>query len=120
MKIKLDENLSMDHAEIFKSFGHDVKSVHEQGISGCSDEKLWQVVSEEKMFFVTLDIDFSDIRKFQLGSHSGILLIRTDMPGRINVSLILKRVLSEINLETLKGCLAVADETKTRVRSKRL
>ncbi|MFH1825252.1 MAG: DUF5615 family PIN-like protein [Candidatus Firestonebacteria bacterium] len=119
MKVKLDENLSREHISLFESFGYQAKSVYEQGISGCSDEKLWQVVTEEEMFFVTLDTDFADIRRFEIGSHAGILLVHTDRPGMKNVSSVLKRVLNEIDLRSLKGCLIVADESKTRIRSKR-
>ena len=120
MKVKLDENLSQEHVLIFEWMGHETKRVYEQGISGCSDKRLWQVVTKEKMLLVTLDLGFSDVRKFELGSHSGILLIRTDRPGGKNVGFILKRVLSEIVLETLRGCLVVADENKTRIRSKKI
>jgi predicted nuclease of predicted toxin-antitoxin system len=53
-------------------------------------------------FFVTLDTDFSDVRKFTPGSHPGILLVRTTHASVSAVSLILRRVL---------------DEARTRVRS---
>ena len=50
------------------------------------------------------------------GTHPGILLLRPRRKGRNAVSNVLRRVLMERRLETLAGCLAVADESRTRVR----
>jgi hypothetical protein len=56
------------------------------------------------------------VRRHAPGTHPGILLLRARKKGRGSVLRILKRVLTERSLKTLEGCLAVADETRTRVR----
>jgi hypothetical protein len=77
-------------------------------------------VSAEGRFLVTLDHDFSDIRRYGEAPHSGVLLLRTSHPSSALVSMILSRVLgAEGGIETLAGCLAVADESRTRVRRPR-
>jgi hypothetical protein len=40
MKYKLDENFGTRRQQIFKDFGHEVKTVREQEMQGCSDEDL--------------------------------------------------------------------------------
>ena len=71
--------------------------------------------------WIAFDHDFSDVRKHAPGSHAGILLIRTSHPSANLVSDILLRVLDETDgLNRVAGCLAVADETRTRIRGGRV
>lgn len=116
MLIKLDENLSRSHAEFLATIGHVADRVHDQGLSGASDDVVWSRVMAEGRFFITLDLDFSDVRRFPVGSHPGILLLRPILRGVLGVQRILDRVVSEQPLENLCGCLAVADHHHTRVR----
>lgn len=67
-------------------------------------------------FFITLDLDFSDVRRFPLGTHSGILLLRPRSKSRQAVLDVLERVLREYSLATFQCCLVLADETQTRIR----
>lgn len=115
-RIKLDENLGRTHQRFLQSLGYDVDLVIDQGLSGASDEAVWQHVREENRLFITLDLDFSDIRRYQPGSHPGVLLLRPETRGRQSVLRVLQRVCEEFPLQSLYGCVAVADATKTRVR----
>lgn len=114
--VKLDENLSRKHVEFLREHGYEADRIHDQGLSGASDELVWQRVSSEGRYLITLDLDFSDVRRFVPGSHPGILLVRARDNSRGAVLEILVRVLSEQPLEALRGCLAVADANLTRVR----
>ena len=118
MNIKLDENLSISHVTLLKNIGHNAERVYDEGMSGWSDSKIWEAICKENKFFITLDLDFSDIRKFKPGTHPGILLIRSDNKGIKPVKKILHKVISEASLENFKGCLVVADKNKTRIRKK--
>ncbi len=117
MKVKIDENLGTAHKLLLQEAGHDVEDVYDEKVAGASDEELWRLVCREGRFLVTLDVDFSDVRLYPPASHPGILLIRTGHPSMSSVASILQRVLGDPGgLERLSGCLAVADETRTRVR----
>lgn len=115
-RVKLDENLARSHVEMLRARGYDADRVHDEGLSGSPDHDLWREVVREDRFFVTLDLDFSDVRRFEPGSHPGLLLLRPDRKGRAAVATVLRRVLDEGRLEDLRGCLAVADPERTRVR----
>ena len=65
--------------------GYDTDRVTDEGLSGATDEQVWQEVLKEKRFFITLDLDFSDIRQFPPGSHPGIFLLRPNSRGRLAV-----------------------------------
>ena len=116
MRIKLDENLGRPHVELLKRHGYDADRVFDEGLSGVVDSQLWVNVRRERRFLITLDLGFADVRRYAPGTHPGILLLRPRRKGRSAVSLVLRRVLAERRLETLEGCLAVADEGRTRVR----
>jgi predicted nuclease of predicted toxin-antitoxin system len=98
------------------TMGHSADRVHDQGLSGATDEVVWSRVITEGRFFITLDLDFSDVRRFPVGSHPGILLLRPVVRGVNGVQRILDRVVKEQPLESLRGCLAVADDHHTRIR----
>jgi predicted nuclease of predicted toxin-antitoxin system len=116
MLLKLDKNLGRSHVELLRSAGHDEDRVHDEGVSGWADSAVWKRVCDDGRFFITLDLDIADIRGYKPGSHAGILLLRTHSRSSAAVLQILERVLKERRLESLAGCLAVADESFTRVR----
>lgn len=114
--VKLDENLGRSHVALLRQRGYEADRLHDEGLSGAKDDVVWQRVSTEGRFFLTLDLDFADVRRFAPGAHPGILLLRPRARGRQAVLDVLSRVLRDHPLQTLAGCLAVADETHTRVR----
>lgn len=85
-------------------------------MGGASDPEVWQAVQEEGRFLITMDLDFSDVRRYPPGSHAGILLLRPHRDGRRAIIALMNSVLHRENLGSLAGCLAVADEFHTRVR----
>lgn len=114
--VKLDENLGQTHAELFRQAGYSTDRVTDQGLSGAVDPAVWQRVVAEGRFFVTLDLDFSDVRQFPPGSHPGLLLVRSRSNSRDAVAEILRRLLQDFPLDTLQGCFVVADPNHTRIR----
>jgi predicted nuclease of predicted toxin-antitoxin system len=116
LQVKLDENLGRAHVHLVQEAGYAADRVYDQGLSGTADDLLWQHLCDEDRFFVTLDLDFSDIRRFPPGTHPGILLLRPANRGRRAVAEILARVLQEHSLASLRGCLTVASEMHTRIR----
>ena len=96
--------------------GYNADTVGDEGLSGAEDDIVWQQACDRQRFFITLDLDFSDVRRFPPGTHPGILLLRPRSGSRQAVLEVLSRVVSEHQLESLQGCLAVADEIQTRIR----
>ena len=82
MKIKLDENIPASLREQITVFGHDVDTVISEGIAGHDDADVWHHATDANRFWVTQDLDFSDIRRFTPGHHPGILLVRLRDPSR--------------------------------------
>jgi predicted nuclease of predicted toxin-antitoxin system len=116
VKVKPDENLGRPHITLLKDHGYVADRLFDEGLSGIEDSEVWRHIKREQRFLITLDLGFSDVRRHKPGTHPGVLLLRPRSKGRESVLRVLKRVLAELNLGTLEGCLAVADESRTRVR----
>ena len=114
--VKLDENLSLAHVDLLRHAGYDADRVDQQGLSGATDEQVWGRVCADNRFFITLDLDFSDVRRYPPGTHPGILLIRARSRSASAVTNVLARVAMERSLEDLSACLAVANLSFTRIR----
>lgn len=116
MKIKLDENLPELLVEIFAQHGHQAVTVQKEGLAGSSDETLYEIVKSEGRLFVTLDLDFSDIRSYPPNTHPGIIVIRSRSKGRNALMRIIKSLLGKIQLETLAGALTIVSDSRVRIR----
>lgn len=116
MKIKLDENLPFQLVSILAKLGHDVHTPQDEGLSGAEDARIWEHAQAEKRFLITQDLDFSDIRHFEPGTHAGILLVRLQEPSRQALIDRVEALFRHENVERWAKCFVVATERKVRVR----
>lgn len=116
MKIKLDENLPKRLVEALARFGHDVDTVQMEGLIGARDDHVWQAAMDANRFFITQDLDFSDMRRFAPGTHPGLLLVRLHEPGAIALAEKLTAVFANEPVEKWLGCFVVLTDHKVRVK----
>ncbi len=116
MKIKIDENIPTRLVGILTQQGHDIHSVHQEGLSGRSDEDVWHSVQRESRFLITQDLDFSDVRRFAPGAHHGILLVRLRAPGSHALADRIQCLFETEDVESWEGFFVVATEHKLRIR----
>ena len=116
MKIKLDENLPLRLASLLEELGHDVHTVRDERLTGYADAEIWEAAQKESRFLITQDLDFSDLRKFAPGSHSGILLARLHSPSRRKLIERITELFQKEDVEQWAGRFVVATERKIRVR----
>lgn len=114
MKIKLDENLPTSVARMLQIHGHDVHTVPDEQLCGVPDHRLWQVVQLEERFLITQDLDFSDVRQFEPGTHAGLLLVRLRDPSARQLSAALSAIVDL--LSDWERCFVVLTDTKIRVK----
>ena len=117
MKIKLDENIPASISEVLTDLGHDVDTVPREGLAGADDDRVWDAVLQGQRFFVTQDLDFSDVRKFAPGTHPGLLILRFRNPGNRSMADRLIAIFSSENVGSWGRCFVVATEHKIRIRS---
>ena len=116
MKLKLDENLPAQLADSLRSQGHDVDTVLDENLQGHADPEIWQAAQTERRFLITQDLDFSDVRRYQPGTHAGLLLVRLQEPGRLALTRKVASLFAHEDVETWQRCFVVVSDHKLRIR----
>jgi predicted nuclease of predicted toxin-antitoxin system len=116
MRIKLDENLPCCLVETLTQLGHDVDTVPQEGLQGFVDADVWAAAQAAERFFITQDLDFSDMRRFAPGTHHGVLLVRLAHPSRQALAAYIGALFTQEAVAQWSRCFVVATETKIRVR----
>ena len=119
MKIKLDENLPVRLSQALSQLGHDVDTAMEEGLIGKDDSVIWEAAQEHQRLLITQDLDFSDLRQYQPGSHAGIVLVRLRDPSGAALFERVTRIFEEGRPEEWCGAFIVATDHKLRIRSPR-
>jgi predicted nuclease of predicted toxin-antitoxin system len=76
VRVKVDENLPASVASLLRERGFEADTVIEEGLAGAIDDDLLAAAREGDRMIVTLDRGFGDIRRYPLGSHPGIVVLR--------------------------------------------
>jgi predicted nuclease of predicted toxin-antitoxin system len=121
MKFKLDENFGTRTQQLFRSAGHDIQTIRDQGMQECSDNYLHEVCCAEKRCLVTLDLDFSDVTRFPPDHGSGIIVIR--VPHNPSITLLeqlVRQFLNTLTKTTLKKELWIVEVGRIRVHQSEL
>ena len=116
MRFKIDENLPLELAEELWAAGHEAATADGQRLVGASDRHLSEVCKAESRAFVTLDLDFADIRTYPPGEHPGIIVLRLLRQDKIHVGDVFRRMLNAVGHEPLEGRLWIVEEERIRIR----
>ena len=113
MRFKLDENVTVEAADVLRRFGHDVDTVVAEGFQGAHDQTIREAASHAARMVVTFDVGFAGARE---GGGSGVLLLRLADQQPANVVLVLTQLATSHDLDSFAGCVVVVSERLVRVR----
>jgi predicted nuclease of predicted toxin-antitoxin system len=116
MNIKLDENLPTVLAATLTALGHHVDTVPQEQLTGQADPLVWDAAQNAQRFLITQDLDFSDVRRFQPGTHHGLMLVRLQTPSRRRLAERIESVFRTENAVDWERCFVVVTDHKVRVR----
>jgi predicted nuclease of predicted toxin-antitoxin system len=117
VRIKLDENIGGPCAELLRNLGHDVGTVHDQKLSGCPDERLFEICVAEARTLVTLDRDFGHVPRFPPQRSAGIVILELSGPGSRQALLErLRDFLAIAATRAVSGELWIVEPGRVRVR----
>ncbi len=119
MRVKVDEDLPTAIAQLLRATWHDAVGVLEQGMGGWKDAEVWKAVQSEARFLVTADKGFGDIRIYPPGTHSGVLILRSDEDGIRPMVELIQQTLDSYTLDVLTGTITVVTPRGIRVRRPR-
>ncbi len=115
MRFKLDENLDPRLGSAFEAAGHDVDTVLAEGLSGATDDAVFEACQDAGRALVTLDLDFSNPLRFPPDATEGIIVIRPPRPILTAVRATLLSVLPQLGGLPLKGRLWIVEPGRIRV-----
>jgi predicted nuclease of predicted toxin-antitoxin system len=115
-RLKVDENLPDEIAELLNGHGHDAVTVSDQGWEGLADGELWRRIQAEGRWLVTADKEFADLRRFPPGTHAGVILLRLARETRRDYSRIAEVALAKVELDEVAGAVIVVTNRGVRVR----
>ena len=112
MNIKLDENVHGDAKDALAGWGHDVATVHDEGLAGHPDIDHAGAVRSERRCLVTFDLDFGDTRRYPPREYAGIVVLRLRVPtSKTQARRLVSFFASNPDLE---GRLWIVDEIRAR------
>ena len=120
MRVKLDENLGEISKGVLTTAGHSVCTVAEQGLSGTSDDNLYEACRVEGRVLVTLDRDFDEVLRFPPGNTPGIVIL--NCRGRVSPAFIRARIEDLValrKLEPVDGRLWIVEAGRVRIHERR-
>ena len=116
VRVKVDEDLPTDIADMLRAAGYDAETVHAQGHSGLPDDQLWPQVQQEQRMLLTADKGFANAQVYPPGSHAGVVLFRLSRESRAGYVRLAQVLLARVKLEDIAGAIVVVSPDAIRVR----
>jgi predicted nuclease of predicted toxin-antitoxin system len=114
-RFKLDENLPRDAVALFTAAGHDVDTVLDEQLGGQPDREVIEAARAERRIFVTLDVDFADIREYPPAEFPGIWVLRSRSQAAGNVLSLLRGAIAVLHSESPANRLWIIEPRRVRV-----
>ena len=107
MKIFANENLFEPIIDYLRSLGNDVLSIRDCGLSGISDDEVYEKACKENRVIITMDKDFTRIFRFPPERCGGIVVAKLYKRPVDETLTIFRKYYQSIKAEDVKGNLAI-------------
>jgi predicted nuclease of predicted toxin-antitoxin system len=115
-RFKVDENLPREVRSLLVDAGHDAHTVNDEHLVGRADADILDVCIKEDRILITLDLDFSDMRKYPPSTHTGIWVLRPETQSIENALSLLKGALALLDEEPAAKRLWIVESGRVRIR----
>jgi predicted nuclease of predicted toxin-antitoxin system len=116
VRLKVDEDLPRQIADMLNALGHAAVTVLAQGWSGVSDDVLWRRIQAEGRWLITADKGFANLRKYSPGDHAGVILLRSAEESRRDYLDLAATALERVDLDEIPGAVVVITRRGIRIR----
>ena len=115
-RLKVDENLPREIAQLMQAHGHDAVTVLDQGWRGLPDDELWDRIQAERRWLVTADKEFANLRMYPPGTHVGVILLRSAAEGLDDYLDLADMALARVKFDDVPGAVVVVTRRGVRIR----
>lgn len=116
MKFKLNENMPVEAAVVFRNASYEVNTVGDEQLAGHIDPLIASVCQSENRILVTLDLDFSDIRHYPPEEYPGIIVLRPAIQNRGAILRLVEQLISFLSIHPIQNQLWLVNEAGLRIR----
>ena len=92
MKLRIDENLPSECADILRGGGFDADTVADERLTGAEDFAIADRCQSEGRVLITLDLDFANIRAYPPAECAGIIILRSKKQDKHAVLTLVDRI----------------------------
>lgn len=118
MRFLIDENIFPKITSYIRSIGHDVKSLHEEGLFRTTDDKIIQMAKDEERTIITFDRHFGNVMKYPPHNTAGIIHIRIHPPLLKDILPAMDNLFKKYSFPSFHGKLIVLSRSGYRIRTK--
>ncbi len=115
-RLKVDENLPREIAQLMQAHGHDAVTVLDQGWRGLPDDKLWERIQAERRWLVSAEKEFANLRMYPPGTHVGVILLRSAAEGLDDYLDLAEMALARVKFDDVPGAVVVVTRRGVRIR----
>lgn len=116
MKIFANENLFEPIIDYLRSLGNDVLSIRDCGLSGISDDEVYEMACKENRVIITMDKDFTRIFRFPPQRCGGIVVAKIYKRPVDETLTIFRKYYQSIKAEDVKENLVIITPEGVRIR----
>lgn len=116
MKLKIDEKLPSECAEILRGGSLEADTVADERLTGAEDSAIAGRSRTEGRVLVTLDRDFANIRAYPPAEFAGIIVLRSKRPDKRAVLTLVHRVALALANRAPAGELWIVEPDRIRFR----
>lgn len=117
LRLKLDENLPRSARAPLEALGWDVHDVHDEGLGAAPDREVQDACEREGRILLTLDTDFSDVRRYGGMYKPGVIILRPRDQSIPQILTCLEGAIRVLALESVVGSLWVVYPDRVRIRA---
>jgi len=117
MRIIADENVFEPIIEWLRANRHEVISVRDSGLSGVSDDEIYEKAVKEQLVILTMDKDFSRMLRFPPERCGGIIVIKIYRLRVDETTELFGRCFEELDEKKIVGKLVIITPHGVKVRS---
>ncbi|MBI5875061.1 MAG: DUF5615 family PIN-like protein [Deltaproteobacteria bacterium] len=118
MKMLADENLFEPIIQYMRDMGHDLTGIRDSGLSGISDDEVYQLACKEKRTIITMDKDFERMVRFPPEWCEGIIVVKIYRRPVEETLHIFKKVYTTMRNKDIRKKLVIITPEGWRVKRK--
>jgi predicted nuclease of predicted toxin-antitoxin system len=116
LKLKIDENLPSECAEILRDGGFEADTVADERLTGAEDSAIAVRSRAEGRVLITLDLDFANIRAYPPAEYAGIIVLRSKRQDKHAVLALVHRIALVLANRAPAGELWIVEPDRIRFR----